>query len=58
MVAITSAGHAARWQHPLMIGNGIEGFASMTAIQERTAEAFQMHIAGLAESTVSLPWTS
>jgi hypothetical protein len=32
------------------IGNGIEGFASMTAIQERTAPAFQARVGGLVES--------
>jgi hypothetical protein len=31
------------------IGNGIEGFASMTAIQEQTAAAFQARVGGLVE---------
>jgi Transmembrane secretion effector len=32
------------------IGNGIEGFASLTAIQERTDTAFQGRVSGLVES--------
>ena len=32
------------------IGNGIEGFASMTAIQEQTSGAFQARVGGLVES--------
>ena len=32
------------------VGNGIEGFATMTAIQERTAERFQARVNGLFES--------
>lgn len=35
------------------IGNGVEGFASMTAIQDRTADAFQTRIAGLVEAVNS-----
>jgi predicted MFS family arabinose efflux permease len=32
------------------IGNGIEGFATATAIQEATAEAFQARVSGLVEA--------
>jgi MFS family permease len=32
------------------IGNGIEGYATITAIQEQTADAFQTRVAGLVES--------
>jgi hypothetical protein len=35
------------------IGNGIEAFASMTAIQERTANKFQARVNGLLESMTS-----
>jgi hypothetical protein len=32
------------------IGNGVEGYATMTAIQEQTTDAFQTRVAGLVES--------